>query len=76
MANQLKRLLRFTPLVLTLIFLLGSSKPAHAQDGCFIRFVDCVQRAAGETSYVRAVAATGDCELDVAGCVRRAILGR
>jgi hypothetical protein len=75
MVNQLKRLLRFTPLVLALILLLGSSTPAHAE-GCFVRFIDCVQRAANETSYWRSVAATGDCEVDMAGCVRRELLGR
>jgi hypothetical protein len=76
MVKQLKRLLRFTPLVLALIFLLGSSRPAHAQDQCFIHLIDCVQRAANETSYWRSVAATADCELDVVGCVRKAIFGR
>lgn len=75
MVKQLVRLLRFTPLVLALIFLLGSSAPAHAE-GCFIRLIDCVQRAANETSYVRAVAATADCEVEAAGCVRRELLGR
>ena len=75
MVKQLKRLLRFTPLVLALIFLLGSARPAHAE-GCFIRLIDCVQRAATETSYVRAVAATADCEVEAAGCVRRELLGR
>jgi hypothetical protein len=75
MANQLKRLLRLTPLVLALMFLLGSSTPAHAE-GCFIRLIDCVQRAANETTYWRSVAATADCELEAAGCVRRELLGR
>jgi hypothetical protein len=75
MTTQRKRLLRFTPLVLTLMFLLGSSTPAHAE-GCFIRLIDCVQRAANETTYWRSVAATGDCEVEAAGCVRRELFGR
>ena len=74
MTTYLKRLLRFTPLVLAMAFLLGSSRPAHA--GCFVSFADCVQRAANESSYWRAVFATADCELELADCTRRMIIGR
>jgi hypothetical protein len=74
MTTYFKRLLRLTPLVLATAFLLGSSRPAHA--GCFIAFADCAQRAASETSYWRAVLATADCELDLADCTRRMIIGR
>ena len=59
MTTHLKRLLRHTPIVLAMAFLLGSSRPAHA--GCMIAFADCAVRAAAETSYWRAVFATADC---------------
>src|SRR5213080_1472554 len=39
MTTHLKRLLRHTPIVLAMAFLLGSSRPAHA--GCMIAFADC-----------------------------------
>jgi hypothetical protein len=55
-------------------FVLGSSRPAHA--GCFVSFADCCVRAAAETSYWRAVFATADCELELADCSRRMIIGR
>ena len=74
MSTHLKRLLRLTPLVLAMAFLLGSSRPAHA--GCMISFADCAVRAAAETSYWRSVFATADCELELADCVRRALIGR
>ncbi len=74
MTTYLKRLLRLTPLVLAMAFLLGSSRPAHA--GCFIAFADCAGRAAMEDTYLRAVLATADCELQLADCVRRALVGR
>lgn len=74
MTRYVKRLLRLTPLVLAVAFLLGNSSPARA--GCFISFADCAQRAANETSYWRAVFATADCELDLVDCMRRAIIGR
>jgi hypothetical protein len=74
MTRYVKPLLRLTPLVLATAFLLGSSRPAHA--GCFIAFADCAQRAAQEATYWRAVFATADCELDLADCVRRKIVGR
>ncbi|PYR00542.1 MAG: hypothetical protein DMF95_27695 [Acidobacteria bacterium] len=74
MTTHLKRLLRHTPIVLAMAFLLGSSRPAHA--GCMIAFADCAVRAAAETSYWRSVFATADCELELADCVRRALIGR
>jgi hypothetical protein len=74
MTTSLKRLLRLTPLVLAVVFLLGSSRPAHA--GCFIAFADCAQRAANETTYWRSVLATADCELELADCARRMLIGR
>jgi hypothetical protein len=74
MTTSLKRLLRLTPIVLTMAFLLGNSRPAQA--GCFISFADCTQRAAQEATYWRAVFATGDCELELVDCMRRFIIGR
>jgi hypothetical protein len=74
MATYLKRLLCLTPLVLAIAFVLGSSRPAHA--GCFIAFADCAGRAATESTYLRAVLATADCELELADCVRRKVIGR
>jgi hypothetical protein len=74
MTTRLTRLLRIAPIVLAATFVLGNSAPADA--GCFIALAECYGRAAAETTYWRSVLASGDCELDFADCVRRALIGR
>ena len=74
MTTHLTRLLRLAPIVLAATFVLGNSTPVYA--GCFISLAECYGRAAAETSYWRSVLASGDCELEFADCVRRAIIGR
>jgi hypothetical protein len=74
MTRRLRKFSRVVAVAVAAVVLLGSSKPAYA--GCFISFNDCLARAAGESSYWRSVLASADCEVDLASCLRRELIGR
>ena len=73
MTSHLRKLVRLVPIVLAVAFLLGESRPALAQVGCFERLADCYQRAAARDSWGRMWLAGLDCEVNLLACLEHAI---
>ena len=77
MASVLSRYLScLVPVLLALLFVAGESRPAMADAECFQRNRNCWYRAAAKESYWEMWAAGMDCELELADCVRRYLIGR
>jgi len=68
--------LRFAPIGLAVLFVLGGSAPARAQVACTENLRLCYFRAAQTDSFWQMWAMGIDCELTFTDCTRRAIIGR
>ena len=67
-------LLRFVPIVAVVLFVLSDAKPAAAS-ACFQDLGACYQQAALKDGFWDRFLAGLDCEVDLVGCLERA-LGR
>jgi len=76
MKPKSRHLLRWAPIALTALFVLGRSTPAQAQYACNQDLRLCYFRAALADTWWEMWAMGMDCELNYADCTRRALIGR
>jgi hypothetical protein len=76
MKPKSRHLLRWAPIALAALFVLGRSTPAHAQYTCNQDLRLCYFRAAFADTWWEMWAMGMDCELNYADCTRRALIGR